>query len=134
MEELRRQCESEETVRRQAIINAEHQRALQLRLVENMQKWEQAVRLRRFIDPAATGIGGQRGGGRHVKALVEWAREHVDVLDSLGKHATTSLDRAKPRAPLYSSKKSAHMRRPQAISRAPRLVRIIAGVPSQTDC
>lgn len=57
MEELRRQCESEETVRRQAIINAEHQRALQLRLVENMQKWEQAVRLRRFIDPAATGIG-----------------------------------------------------------------------------
>ena len=37
MEEWRRQCESEETIRRQAIMKSDHQGALQLRLVENMQ-------------------------------------------------------------------------------------------------
>lgn len=93
MEEWRRQRESEETIRRQAIMKAEHQRALQLRLVENMEKWEQAVRLRRFIDAVAAGIGEvSEKEGSHVKAWVEWAREHVDVLDPLGKDATTSLD------------------------------------------
>jgi len=93
MEEWRRQREVEEAIRRQAIMKAEHQRALQLRLVENMEKWEQAVRLRRFIDAVAAGIGEvSEEEGRHVKAWVEWAREHVDVLDPLGKNATTSLD------------------------------------------
>lgn len=92
MEEWRRQHEAEEIIRRQAIMKAEYQRALQLRLVENMEKWEKAVRLRRFIDAVAAGADGTEEDRGKVEAWVEWARAQVASIDPLGKSSITSLD------------------------------------------
>jgi len=92
MEEWHRQREEEERIRRQAIMAAEHQRALQL-LLENMERWEKAVRIRNFIDAIAAGADGCNDEDRHqVDAWLEWARVQVNSLDPIGKAGTTSLE------------------------------------------
>ncbi|QHW08405.1 hypothetical protein [Pseudomonas putida] len=71
MEEWHRQREEEERIRRQAIMAAEHQRGLQLRLVENMEKWEKATRLRSFIEAVAAGAGSAEDDRDKVEAWLE---------------------------------------------------------------
>jgi len=69
-----------------------HQRALQLRLVENMERGGKAMRLRGFIDAVAAGADGCNDEDRHkVDAWLEWARVQVNSLDPIGKAGTTSL-------------------------------------------
>ncbi|UVM69405.1 hypothetical protein LOY34_13035 [Pseudomonas sp. B21-009] len=93
MEEWHRQRDEEDRIRRQAIMAAEHQRTLQLRLVENMEKWEKAVRLQSFIDAVAAGAKNcSEEEGRQIEAWLEWARAQVDAIDPLGRPETTSLE------------------------------------------
>ncbi|MFA7894881.1 hypothetical protein [Pseudomonas putida] len=93
MEEWRRQYEEEERVRRQIILAAEKQRALQLRLVANMEKWEKAGRLRSFIDAVvADAEGGSEVERQKTQAWAEWARAQVASFDPIGTPSTTALD------------------------------------------
>lgn len=106
MVERHRRWEEEDRIRRQAIMAAEHQRALQMRLIENMEQWEKAVRLRKFVDAVAAGAGDvSEEEGRQVEAWVEWARAQVASINPLGKHSTTALDNDEPRTSGHPSGK-----------------------------
>ncbi|WP_038409815.1 hypothetical protein [Pseudomonas sp. PNPG3] len=83
-----------------------HQRYLQGRLMEDMQRWEKSERLRAFIDAVAAGaIGGSEEIAQQTAAWVEWARAQVDSIDPVGNPATTSVEPEEAGAAEYPVKK-----------------------------
>jgi len=93
IEATRREYEESARIRREALMAAAHQRNLQRRLLEDMERWEKSKRLREFIDAvAADAIGGGEEKGSQTSAWVEWARAQVDLIDPVGNPATTSLE------------------------------------------
>lgn len=84
----------EDRIRREALMEEEHQRSLQNRLLEKMERWERAERLHRFINAVA--VGGRaytEEERRQTDAWAEWARAQVDSIDPVMQSDTTSLER-----------------------------------------
>ncbi|MNJ07497.1 hypothetical protein D3C77_15950 [compost metagenome] len=106
IEASRRQFEELSRIHRETLMAAAHQRNLQKRLVENMEKWEKAKRLGQFINAVAAGaINGSEEKARQTAAWMEWARAQVDSIDPVRNPATTSLEPEEAGAPEYTAKK-----------------------------
>lgn len=92
-EAQQREFLEEDSVRREVHMVEERQRALQKRLLENMERWERAERLRRFINAVAVGAGAfTEEERRQADAWAEWARAQVDSIDPVLQSDTTSLE------------------------------------------
>ncbi|MDI9778458.1 hypothetical protein QM325_11860 [Pseudomonas putida] len=92
-EAQQREFLEEDRVRREVHMVEERQRALQKRLLENMERWERAERLRRFINAVAVGAGAfTEEERRQADAWAEWARAQVDSIDPVLQSDTTSLE------------------------------------------
>lgn len=106
IEASRREYEESARIRREALMAAAHQRNLQRRLLEDMERWEKSKRLREFIDAvAADSICGGEEKGSQTSAWVEWARAQVDLIDPVGNPATTSLEPWDELVPEYPARK-----------------------------
>ncbi|MNH20252.1 hypothetical protein D3C79_800130 [compost metagenome] len=82
----------EDRTRREALMEEEHQRSLQKRLLENMERWERAERLRRFINAVVVGASAfTEEERRQADAWAEWARAQVTSIDPALQSDTTSL-------------------------------------------
>ncbi|MNH37656.1 hypothetical protein D3C79_985820 [compost metagenome] len=72
---------------------AKQEHELQIRLVENLEKWERAGRIRSFVDAVVTDAGARPDADlKQVGAWARWARRHADSLDPLTKPGTISLE------------------------------------------
>lgn len=81
-EAQQREFMEEDRIRREALMEEEHQRSLQKRLLENMERWERAERLRLFINAVAVGARAvNEEERRQADAWAEWARAQVDSID-----------------------------------------------------
>ncbi|QOD00823.1 hypothetical protein [Pseudomonas putida] len=88
-EERRLRDAEEETARKAHAIKAEQQRRLRKRLVQNLDRWEKAYRLRSFIDAV---IRYSQAEANQVEAWAEWARQQASLLDPSSSPATVSLE------------------------------------------
>ncbi|WP_276216563.1 hypothetical protein [Pseudomonas putida] len=88
-EERRRRDEEEERVRKAHAIKSEQQRRLRKRLVQNLERWEKANRLRSFVDAV---VRDSKADADQIDAWAEWARQQAALLDPSTSPATISLD------------------------------------------